>query len=280
MKSKDELKPFSFMEYLLIGTEVRDSTVRRYTSPEEHPFFPDYLPPPMLDLPRLLYPDDLLSSINEASEVNMNPELLKRYVSQVIPSICEDGDDEQHGSSVLCDVAVLQALSKRIHYGKFVAESKYRASPEGYRKLVAEGDKEGVWNLLTNKRVEEMVLRRAAMKCATYGREPLLNDVMLPLKGGVGSGKGSSESDNLDVLATVVSAAAAAAAVAAVQSLRGSKDGEMGGGSWEGKGGLKVNPSAIEGIYRNIIIPLTKEVEVEYLFRRCSERGCKDFKLT
>lgn len=33
----------------------------------------------------------------------------------------------------ICD---LQALSKRIHYGKFVAESKFRASPADYEAAI------------------------------------------------------------------------------------------------------------------------------------------------
>lgn len=43
--------------------------------------------------------------------------------------ICEPGDDEQHGSSVVCDVSALQALSRRVHLGKFVAESKFQVTP-------------------------------------------------------------------------------------------------------------------------------------------------------
>lgn len=49
-----------------------------------------------------------------------------RYMSEVVPMICEPGDDEQHGSSIICDINALQALSRRIHLGKFVAESKYQ----------------------------------------------------------------------------------------------------------------------------------------------------------
>lgn len=51
---------------------------------------------------------------------------LRRYVSEIVPMICEPGDDEQHGSSVVCDVSALQALSRRVHLGKFVAESKFQ----------------------------------------------------------------------------------------------------------------------------------------------------------
>jgi chorismate mutase len=42
----------SFLEYLLLGTERLHSTVRRYQSPDEYPFF-DQLPKPVLpDLPQ------------------------------------------------------------------------------------------------------------------------------------------------------------------------------------------------------------------------------------
>jgi chorismate mutase len=163
------------MEYMLMGTEILHSSVRRYTSPEEHAFFPDYIPDPIDELAKLQYPDNLLSEENDAASCCLNDALLKRYMDEVIPAVCESGDDEQHGSSVLADVNVLQALSKRIHYGKFVAESKYRSDPEGYQKLVDNNDVDGVMKLLTNAAVEKKVLKRAKMKCATYGREPLVD---------------------------------------------------------------------------------------------------------
>lgn len=43
-----------------------------------------------------------------------------------LAGIAAAGDDNNHGSAVTLDVLVLQALSKRIHYGKFVAEAKFR----------------------------------------------------------------------------------------------------------------------------------------------------------
>jgi chorismate mutase len=36
------------------------------------------------------------------------------------------GDDFNHRSAATLDVLCLQALSKRVHYGKFVAEAKFR----------------------------------------------------------------------------------------------------------------------------------------------------------
>lgn len=239
--SKDEC--LSFLEYMLIGTEALHYAVRRYDAPEEHAFFPDRLPAEKV-LDDLDFPN-LLSNNNGASDVNFNEILLKKYIDVIVPSIAVSGDDEQHGSTVLCDVAVLQALSKRVHYGKFVAESKYLADPEGYQKLVDAGDAEGVMKLLTNEAVEAKVLRRARLKAATYGREPLLADLP-PLE--------SSEHTS------IVAAAAAAAVVGAIEAMGDGDD------AYD-----KVCPATVESVYRDIIIPLTKDIEVAYLFRRCGK---------
>ena len=115
----------SFLEYMLVGTEALHCGVRRYTSPEEHAFFPERLPKGQMEaLPMLQYPQDLLSNKGGASSVNFNKILLQQYINVIVPSLTKQGDDEQHGSTVLADIAVLQALSRRVHYGKFVAESK------------------------------------------------------------------------------------------------------------------------------------------------------------
>jgi hypothetical protein len=45
-------------------------------------------------------------------------------------AIATPGDDGNYGSAATLDVLALQALSKRIHYGKFVAEAKFRWAPQ------------------------------------------------------------------------------------------------------------------------------------------------------
>jgi monofunctional chorismate mutase, eukaryotic type len=224
--------------------------VRRYTSPEEHAFFPECLPSGPLDaLPKLDYPKDLLSPIGGASSINFNEILLKKYTEWIVPSITKKGDDEQHGSTVLADIVVLQALSRRVHYGKFVAESKYRSDPEGYQRLVDAGDADGVMKLLTNSAVEARVLRRSRIKAATYGREPLMTQ--LP--------EHKVEECGGDV--SFVAAAAASAVATAMEALDKDQYNVIG----------KIDPVIIEEIYRDFIIPLTKDIEVAYLFRRCGK---------
>lgn len=219
----------SFLEFMTIGTEVLHCHVRRYTSPEEHPFFPCHLPrAPLKMLPELKYPKDLLSSLGNAMAINFNPILYTKYIDWVVPYITKPGDDEQHGSSVLSDIAVLQALSRRVHYGKFVAESKYRSDPMKYDQLVQDGDAEGVMELLTNTAVEKRVLKRARLKALAYGTEPILDAIL----------------DDTDEMTSVVRE-----------------------GDYKKRG--KINPAVIEDIYKKFIIPLTKDIEVAYLFQRC-----------
>ena len=78
------------------------------------------------------------------------------------------------------------------------------------------------------------------MKAAAYGTEPM----MLP---------NPSEDDETNMVA----AAAATAVVATMDAIRHRK--QTG----------KVDPDLVENVYRDIIIPMTKVVEVAYLFKRC-----------
>lgn len=230
--------------------EALHSTVRRYESPEEHAFFPSRMPERDNSLEKLKYPNLLWSdeSVNNVN-LNWNEILYEKYINVIVPAICAPGDDNQYGSAVTSDIVILQALSNRIHFGKFVAESKYRSNPETYQQLVDEGNADGVMELLTNTKVEEKLLMRARLKAATYGREPLLES--LP----------SVNDREGDKTTSIIAAAAASAVVAAVEAMK--KDDNYVKG--------KMDPEIIESIYRDLIIPMTKDIEVAYLFLRCGK---------
>lgn len=51
-------------------------------------------------------------------------------------------------------VTSVQALSKRIHYGKFVAEAKFQSQTAKYSELIQRGDAEGIMDALTDRAVE------------------------------------------------------------------------------------------------------------------------------
>ena len=104
----------------------------------------------------------------------------------------------------------MQALSRRIHFGKFVAESKFRKETDRFVKLIKDADRAGIDAAISDAAVEQKVLERLRLKAKTYGTDPALG---------------------------------------------GSKD-------------EKINVEAVVTMYAQVVIPLTKVVEVEYLMQR------------
>lgn len=162
----------SLLDYLLREQERIQSRVRRFQSPDEYPFFPDVLEEPILQ--PLQYP-----RILHDNEVNVNNVIKQRYIEEVLPAVCpefgrEDRGEtqENYGSTATCDVSCLQALSRRIHFGKFVAESKFQKDPETFVRLIRAGDRAGIDAAITNAQVEKKVLERLGLKAKTYGTDP------------------------------------------------------------------------------------------------------------
>ncbi len=155
----------TFCDYYLHKAECADALIRRYTVPDQHPFFED-LPEPILpSLEENTYP------IIE-TDININGTIKDIYINNIIPYVCEDGSDNQFGSAVMMDRGCLNALSHRIHYGKFVAESKFRNQTDEYMSLIRANDVDGIMDLLTNEDVETRLLQRVKRKAATYGQDP------------------------------------------------------------------------------------------------------------
>ncbi|XP_038696610.1 chorismate mutase 1, chloroplastic-like isoform X2 [Tripterygium wilfordii] len=200
----------SLIEFILRETEKLHAQVGRYKSPDEHPFFPEDLPVPVL--PPLQYPQVLHQS---AASINLNKKVWDMYFKDLIPRLVKKGDDGNGGSTAVADTICLQALSKRIHYGKFVAEAKFRASPDAYKEAIIAQDKDKLMAMLTYPTVEEAVKRRVEIKAKTFGQEVTVN----------------SEEPGVEPV-------------------------------------YKIKPSMVADLYGNWIMPLTKEVEVEYLLRR------------
>ncbi|CAO3667182.1 unnamed protein product [Umbelopsis vinacea] len=152
----------SFLEYFLWETEKVHAKVRRYASPDEYAFtspLPDPILPP-LQYPEFIAPND----------ININDKIMDVYVNHLVNAICQPGDDNNYGSAATKDIECLQALSRRIHYGKFIAESKFRSNPEEYARLAMANDTQGIDELLTNKAVEAKLLQRLRRKALVYGQ--------------------------------------------------------------------------------------------------------------
>ncbi|KAI0132676.1 chorismate mutase [Xylariales sp. AK1849] len=200
----------SFMDWYLREQEKLQALIRRYESPDEYPFFPEAKEVKPV-LKRLNYP-----SILHPHNVNVNENIKKYYVEKFLPKVCTNREDrgesaENYGSTATCDIACLQAISRRIHFGKFVAESKFQSDKEKYTKLIKAEDREAIGDSITNAAVEKQVLARLALKARTYGKDLSTN--------------GDDTKSKIDV-------------------------------------------DKVVSMYENFVIPITKEVEVEYLMQR------------
>ena len=165
----------SLLDWMLREQERLQSLVRRFESPDEYAFFPDALQKPILqplNYPRILHPND----------VDVNQEIKRKYIDVILPRVCrhfgrqDRGEkEENYGSAATCDVACLQALSRRIHFGKFVAESKFQQETERFVHLIKTNDREGIADAITNVKVEKKVLERLRLKARTYGTDPSID---------------------------------------------------------------------------------------------------------
>ncbi len=200
----EQLGGESLLGFLLRECERSHAKVRRYTSPDEHPFYSD-LPEPIL--PALAYENPLAPNT-----ININTRIREAYEHDIVPRICPPGDDRQWGSSAVNDASLLQTLSRRIHYGKFVAEAKFRNDSADFEPLIRKGDEAGLMDTITDDSVEAQVLKRVHQKVSAYGEQLGRN-------------------------------------------FRGST----------------VDPDAVQDIYANWIMPLNKDVQVQYLLIRLNK---------
>jgi chorismate mutase len=181
--------PSSFLEFMIKETENLEARAGRFTHPDERPFFPNNTRP-IVDQKYQPVPV-------KRTGINLNSAIAEMY-KDIIPFICEIGDDGHYGSSATCDIKCLKDLSQRIHFGTYVAESKFQQSPGVYEPMIKTNDRRAILAALTDTRVEYDVLARVREKGARY----------------------------------------------------------------------KLNSMIIEDFFKERIIPMTKQVEVEYLIKR------------
>ncbi|WWC65275.1 chorismate mutase [Kwoniella dejecticola CBS 10117] len=227
---KDELNfSGSWLEWFLFEIESFHAKARRYTSPDEHAFTPlEQLPQPIIkpqSLPSLLH-----QPAAKHPSVNVNHRILEFYIQQIVPGITSATkiakgkavleDDGNYGSAATRDVEVLQALSRRIHFGMFVSESKFLLAPHDFIPHILDPNPDKLAGLITKPAVEAKLLIRLANKARVYGGE-------------------------MDADGKVVEVA----------------DEEM-----AARG--KIDLATIVSMYKDWVIPLTKDVEVDYLLHR------------
>ncbi|KAJ3830783.1 chorismate mutase [Lentinula raphanica] len=233
----------SWLEWFLKETETFHAKARRYTSPDEYPFtsgLPEPVLPP-LQFPKILFPN----------KINANASILSFYVRYIVPRITrratlclaaskrikgilgdeEYEDDGNYGSAATIDVEVLQAISKRVHYGKFVSESKFLENPAAFIPHILKPNRSKLDELITKPEVERKLLVRLRAKAATYAQDLDLDHFSNGINNGEVKGNGVNG-----------------------HGLNGNS--------------AKIEVDGVVDLYESYIIPLTKEVEVDYLLHR------------
>jgi chorismate mutase len=189
-----------------------------------------------------------------ADEINLNAAVLGAYCGAVLDAITESGDDNNYGSSVLNDVACLQALSKRIHFGKFVAEAKYREMPGAFDAAIAARDADAIMDALTFPVQEAAVAARVARKAAVFGAS--IADL---------GGSGACHEGRKEARIVRADNSQRAFLHRACFAAAGSSEADP-------AAMCRVTPEAVSALWCDVVMPLTKQVQVAYLLRRGEAR--------
>ncbi|KAL6556568.1 chorismate mutase [Orobanche gracilis] len=163
---KKKAKPSdSLFESFVKESESVQAKAGRYRFEEENSFYPNSPPPtqpplnctPVLHGPRALF--------------NINANISTMYVKTLLPLIAAKGDDGNYAPTAVSDLLCLQVLSRRIHYGKFVAEAKFISAPQNYTRAIKAEDKDALTRFLTVRSLEDVIKKRVERKATIFGQD-------------------------------------------------------------------------------------------------------------
>ena len=150
----------SLVDYMHRFGEETFSVLGRYTIAEERPFF-NKLPSPA---PTMAGNNEGLH-INDINNINLTADIKASYV-KLLRELTLEGEDGDFGTTAEYDIASLQAIARRIHFGSFyVAECKYLDNPTQYQNLIESKDTEALMGLLTRQEIEDRIIERIKKKC-------------------------------------------------------------------------------------------------------------------
>jgi len=139
----------SLFGFMLRATEELHAKLGNYLSAEDVPF--------SNNLPKPIIKKELVAINLKPTCINLNQEVMLIY-KNLIPKLCRKGDDGCYVLTATLDINALQLISRRVHYGFLIAESKYLSDTNSYRKLIETKNKDGLLKKLTNHNAERVVL--------------------------------------------------------------------------------------------------------------------------
>jgi chorismate mutase len=145
----------SFFGFLFDETEQLYAKMGKFQNPEEYPHTPSSLEP--------IVKRKAAKGFIDKPRLNFNKEIIDAYMD-FMRGVCQKGDDGEYGSSTVCDICVIDYLSRRIHIGTQVAEAKFLSDPEAYREMILSEDESGIIEKLTDKNVELNIHQRVQLK--------------------------------------------------------------------------------------------------------------------
>ncbi len=150
----------SLLDHMFRFHEETMAVLGRYTLAEERPFY-SKLPSVAKGMESSREENLALADLNM---INLTSDISEAYMALLDRTT--EGDDGEYGTTAELDIATLQAVARRIHFGSFyVAESKYLGNPEEYGRLIKAKDSEALMKLLTRQEVEDRIIDRIKNKC-------------------------------------------------------------------------------------------------------------------
>ncbi|CAI0386918.1 unnamed protein product [Linum tenue] len=113
----------SLLEHVVKESEMFHAKLGRFESASELPFFPKELP-------------DMFLPPNQYVIIDVNHKMWDAYFQNLLPNLVKEGSDGFYASSAVRDANCLLAISKRVHTGRFLAESKFTANTKDYTAAI------------------------------------------------------------------------------------------------------------------------------------------------
>lgn len=157
----------SLLDYATEGLEEYHAKLGRYEYPDQYPIVSTALP-----RPGVTRRFDGVAPYLPKVEIALRGKLLPFYTDDVLPKLCEPGDNPvKYGETAFLDAEVLGLLNERINMGRYVAISKVERDPTIWDIVP---DSQILLGQLRDRKREDQVISSVLAAADRYGLKPAL----------------------------------------------------------------------------------------------------------